>query len=56
MNPQQVSRFSDSSLIQSDVAGIKRVTLASDVVADGFVARTFYLGHHLSSTSCDTMG
>src|SRR6266702_536250 len=41
MNPQQVSRFSDSSLIQSDVAGIKRMTLASDVVADGFVARTF---------------
>jgi hypothetical protein len=41
MNPQQVSRFSDFSLIQSNVAGEKRITLASDVVAEGFVARTF---------------
>ena len=41
MNSQQVSRFRDFSLIQSYVSGKKRNTLASDVVTDGFVARTF---------------
>ena len=42
---QQVSCFGDSSFIQSDVAGTKRIPLAnnvaSDIVTDGFVARTF---------------
>ena len=41
MNSQQVGRLFFLSLIQSNVSGAKRITLPSDVVAEGFVARTF---------------
>lgn len=40
MSSQEVSRFSNSSLVCS-VASAQRITLSSDVLTDGFVARTF---------------